>query len=84
MRLFCGEKEITPIHPFLIDRRVDDDNSVSEGLYVYEPGAIGPHCGKVTLSLFSQKEPDTADTRVVDATLVERVARDFAPYAERR
>ena len=83
MRLYCGDTEVTPIHPFVIERQLDDTNSVAEGLYVYDAASLG-QCAKVTLSLFSVKEPDKADTKVVDAKLLERIATDFAPYAERR
>jgi S1-C subfamily serine protease len=80
MRIFCGDAEVTPIHPFKIEQRVDDTNAVYEGLYIVDPGAIGPHCGTVKLSLFSDKEPAKADTRVVDPKIVEQIWQDFAPY----
>ena len=83
MRLYCGDAEVTPIHPFVIERQLDDTNSVAEGLYVYDAASLAS-CSKVTLSLFSVKEPDKADTKVVDAKILERVTADFAPYAERR
>jgi hypothetical protein len=80
MRLFCGGVEVAPIHPFKIEQRVGTAEGVYEGFYVFDPGAIGPHCGAVTLTLFSDKAPDRGDTRVIDAAIVEQVWRDFAPY----
>jgi serine protease Do len=84
MRLYCGETEVQPIHPFTIERKVDDNNSISEGLYVYDPASVGSQCSKVTLSLFSDKQPDKADTRTVDPRILEQIATDFAPFFARR
>jgi S1-C subfamily serine protease len=88
MRAFCGDAEVTPIHPFKIEQRVDENDAIYEGLYVFDPAALGPHCGTVTLTLYSDKAPEKADTRVVDPKVLERIWQDFAPYraaaAERR
>jgi hypothetical protein len=89
LRLTCGDAEVTPIHPFRIEHRVPgkDDaaetQSIYEGLYVFAPDAIGPQCGTVKLTLFSEKTPDKGDTRVVDAKIVDQVWRDFAAWRER-
>jgi S1-C subfamily serine protease len=80
LRLFCGDAEVTPIHPFKIEHRIGRADAVYEGLYVFEPAAIGPHCGTVKLTLYSDKAPDKGDTRVIDAKLVQRIWDDFAPY----
>jgi hypothetical protein len=80
MRLYCGDAEVTPIHPFKIERRVDEGNAVYEGLYVFEPGAVGPQCGKVKLVLFSEKDPDKGDSRVIDAKVLQQIWDDFGPY----
>lgn len=80
MRLYCGDAEVVPIHPFKIERRLDARNAVYEGLYVFDPGAIGPTCGTVKLTLFSEKTPDKSDPRVVDAKVVQQIWDDFAPY----
>jgi len=50
------------------------------GLYVFDPGALGPSCGSVKLVLFSEKEPDKADSRVVDPKIVQQIWDDFASY----
>jgi hypothetical protein len=84
MRTFCGESEVTPIHPFKLEQRVKDDEAIYEGFYVFDPGAIGPQCGTVKLVLYSEKEPDKPDTRVVDGKIVEQIWQDFAPYRSQK
>jgi S1-C subfamily serine protease len=83
MRLYCGDTEIAPIHPFKIERRLDNDSAVSEGLYAFDPSAIGSKCGKVRLVLFSEKAPDKGDERVVDTKVLEQIARDFTAAAKK-
>ena len=61
MTVFCGDKEVTPIHPFRLERRVSERDSIFEGLYVVDPGALGPHCASVKLVLYSEKDPDRAE-----------------------
>lgn len=80
MRAFCGDAEVTPIHPFKLEQRIGDGDAIYEGLYVFDPGALGPQCGAVKLVLHSEKEPDKADTRVVDQNLIQQISQDFAPY----
>lgn len=80
MRAFCGDTEVTPIHPFKIEQRVSESDAIYEGLYVFDPDALGPACGAVKLMLFSEKEPDKADTVVVDARVVQQIWQDFEPY----
>jgi hypothetical protein len=80
MNVFCGDKEVTPIHPFRLERRVSDKDSIFEGLYVVDPGALGPHCGSVKVVLYSEKDPSRADTRVVDPKILQQIWDDFAPY----
>ncbi|MGH9374126.1 MAG: hypothetical protein ACRD15_21640, partial [Vicinamibacterales bacterium] len=80
LEAFCGTVEVTPIHALRIEQRVSESDAVYEGLYVFDPGALGPDCGSVKLVLYSEKEPRNADTRVVDPKLVQQVWNDFAPY----
>ena len=82
MRAFCGDAEVTPIHPFKLEQRVGDGDAIYEGLYVFDPGAFGPHCGTVKLVLYSEKEPGKADTRVVDSKVIDQIWQDFAPYRD--
>lgn len=80
LRAFCGPTEVTPIHPFTLVQRVSDTEGVTEGLYVFDPSALGPGCGTVRLELYSQNAPAKADTRVVDAKILQQIWQDFAPH----
>ena len=80
MRAFCGDAEVTPIHPFKLEQRVSETDAIYEGLYVFDPGALGPQCATVKLVLYSEKEPEKGDTRVVDPKVVQQIWEDFAPY----
>lgn len=80
MRAFCGETAVTPIHPFTLERRVSETDAINEGLYVFDPGALGPHCGTVKLVFYSEKEPEKGDDRVVDPKLLQTIWQLFAPY----
>ena len=80
MRAFCGDAEVIPIHPFKLEQRISETDAIYEGLYVFDPGALGPQCATVKLVLYSEKEPEKADTRVVDPKVVEQIWQDFAPY----
>ena len=51
MQAFCGRTEVTPIHPFKLELRVSETDAVYEGLYVFDPAALGPGCGRTTLVL---------------------------------
>jgi hypothetical protein len=79
MRAFCGDTEVTPIHPFVVEHRVSETEAIYEGLYVFDPAALGQSCGAVRLTVYSEKEPDKGDARVVDQKVVQQIARDFAP-----
>lgn len=80
LRALCGDAEVTPIHPFLLERRVSDTEAIYEGLYVFDPDALGPHCGAVTLELFAESAPTTADPAVIDPAVLQQIWEDFAPY----
>jgi hypothetical protein len=80
MRAFCGDQEVTPIHPLKIEQRVSEKDTIAEGLYVFDPGALGPQCAAVKLVLYSEKQPEKGDTQVVDPRVVEQIWQDFAPY----
>ena len=82
MRAFCGDAEVTPIHPFKLEQHVSETDVVYEGLHVFDPGALGPHCGAVKLVLVSDKQPEKSDTLVVDPKVVQQVWQDFAGYRE--
>jgi len=78
MKVLCDGRTVTPVHPFKIQRRLSETEGIDEGLYVFDPAAIGPQCGKVSLVLSSVKEPSRTETRVVDSAVVKRIAQDFA------
>jgi hypothetical protein len=80
LRALCGGAEITPIHPFLLERRISEREAVYEGLYVFDPGALGPHCASVEFELFSDKTPAKADRAAIDAVVIQQIWQDFAPY----
>jgi S1-C subfamily serine protease len=80
LRAFCGDAEVIPIHPFKMEQRVSESDAIHEGLYVFDPGALGPQCGSVKLVLYSEKEPEKGDTREVDPKVLQQIWRDFAPY----
>jgi hypothetical protein len=79
MRIFCGDTEVTPIHPFMIEQRISGTEAIYEGLYVLGPADLGPQCGTVKLTVYSEAEPDKGDTRVVDPKVLQQITRDFAP-----
>jgi hypothetical protein len=80
MRAYCGDTEITPIHPFTIEQRLSETDFINEGLFVFDPGAIGPQCTTVKLVIYSEKAPDKGDTRVVDPKVIQQIWQDFSSY----
>jgi hypothetical protein len=80
LRAFCGEAEVTPLHPFRLELRLSETEAVHEGLFVFAPDALGPHCGTVKLMLYSEEEPEKGDTREVDPGVLRQIWQDFALY----
>jgi len=80
LRAYCGDNEVTPIHPFMLEQRTPTGDAITEGLYVFDPGAFGPQCGSVKMVLFSEKEPEKPETRVIEPGVIQRISQDFAPY----
>ena len=77
LQAFCDRTEVTPIHPFKLELRVSETDAIYEGLYAFDPAALGPACSSVTLVLYSEKEPTKADTRIVDPAILQQIRRDF-------
>jgi hypothetical protein len=77
MRALCGNDEVTPIHPFVPERRVSETEGTHEGLYVFAPDALA-HCASVRLVLFSEKAAEKPDTLTIDPKVIERISQDFA------
>jgi S1-C subfamily serine protease len=80
MRVVCGGVDVTPVHPFLIERPTTGTDAIYEGLYAFGPDALGPHCATVEVVLQSEKDPAKGETRRVAPALIERIWQDFAPY----
>jgi S1-C subfamily serine protease len=80
MQAYCGDVEVTPIHPLMLKRQVSERDTISEGLYVFDPAALGPQCGAVKLTLVGDKEPSKPETVSVDAKIVQQIWDDFAAY----
>jgi S1-C subfamily serine protease len=78
LQAFCGTGEVVPVHPFKIVQRVTESEAIYEGLYLFEPDALGPACGAVRLVLYGEKEP--GETLVVEPALLKRLWDDFEPY----
>jgi hypothetical protein len=79
LRAFCGDMEVMPIHPFMVEHRLSETEAIYEGLYVFDPAALGSQCSAVKLTVYSEKTPETGDTRVVDQKVLQQITRDFAP-----
>lgn len=87
MRLLCGGKEVEPIHPGKAATVVNAHNAFVNvtdatyvGIYSYPAEAIQPSCGEVALELYSEKEPEKANRKVLDSKTVEQIWSDFQPY----
>jgi hypothetical protein len=86
LRLFCGEKELTPIWPGRavagtgVRRNVVVVDESSRGTYVYPYDSVTPQCGTVKLQVFSAKDPEHPMEKVLDPKVVARVWEDFEPY----
>jgi S1-C subfamily serine protease len=87
MTLKCGDKEITPIQPGKIAHVLNAHNyfvnatdATYEGYYSFLPDSISPSCGRVTLALYSEKNPENAAVRDLDEKTVAKIWTDFEPY----
>jgi S1-C subfamily serine protease len=82
MRATCGGVDVTPIHPFVLEHRVSEKNVIREGLYVFDPDALGPQCGTVTLSLYSEAQPERPDALTPIRAVIDQIWTDFAQYRQ--
>jgi len=87
MRLLCGGKEVEPIHPGKAATVANAHNAFVNvtdatyvGIYSYPADALQPSCGEVVLELYSEKEPDKPNRKVLDSKAIERIWADFQPY----
>ena len=75
LRAYCGDTEVTPIHPFIIEHDVQGRSKIREGLYVFDRDAFGSHCPAVRFSMFSERDPDRADSKVIDPKLFDQLTK---------
>lgn len=87
MRLLCGGREVSPIHPFRFTRMLtvqgrslNASDTTYEGVYHYTADAISPGCGQVVLEIYSEEQPDRPARKYLDGKTVERISSDFEPY----
>ena len=73
LRAYCGNVEVAPIHPFLIESRVSEKDTIREGLYVFGLTDF-TECSSVRFDLFSAKAPNKADSRSIDPKLFIQIA----------
>jgi hypothetical protein len=80
LRAFCGDAEIVPVHPLKLAHRLPGNDTLVEGLYAFDPGALAPTCATVRLQVYSEKETGKADTVIVEPKVIQKVWQDFAPH----
>jgi hypothetical protein len=80
LRAYCDNAEVIPIHSFVLEQRLPQGETVSEGLYAFAPDAFGPQCGTVKLMLYSEREPTKGEPSIVDPLITQQIWQDFAPY----
>jgi hypothetical protein len=83
MQAFCGATEVRPIHPFTLTTVVSEKSSITEGLYVFHPDALGPRCGAVKLRLYSEQSPAEGDALTVDPKVLQQLWDEFEAWRAR-
>jgi len=81
MRLFCGEREVEPIHPAKVVQFITSDDVTFRGIYAYSPTAISADCGTVTLEIHSGGNKPRI--RELDRKVIARVDEDFSAYYQK-
>src|SRR5882757_1268189 len=86
MKLFCGSKEIQPIHPGRVpitvsvrNQAVKMDDSTYKGAYLFPPDAVNPNCGVVKLAIFSSKSEEPV-IKTIDEKSVQHIWEDFEAF----
>jgi S1-C subfamily serine protease len=86
MKLFCGSKEIMPIHPGRVpvtvsvqNRAIKMDDSTYRGIYLFPPDAVNPDCGEVKLAIYSSKDNEPV-MKALDEKSVQHVWADFDAF----
>jgi hypothetical protein len=80
LRAFCGDAEAAPVHPLKLEHRLTEKDTLVEGLYAFDPGALTPACATVTLQVYTDKDPVKPETVVVDMKVIQQIWQDFAPH----
>jgi hypothetical protein len=73
LRAFCDAAEVAPIHPFIIESRISERDTIREGLYVFGLTDF-TRCDAVRFDLYSEKAPNKADSRNIDPKLFVQIA----------
>jgi hypothetical protein len=86
MKLFCGDKEVQPIHPGRVpvtvsvqNQAVKMDDSTYKGAYLFPPDAVNPDCGVVKLAIYSSKSEEPV-IKTLDEKSVQHIWADFEAF----
>jgi hypothetical protein len=86
MKLYCGEKEVQPIHPGRIPLTVNVRNatvkledSTYKGAYFYPPDAVNPQCSAVKIAIYSSKSEEPV-IKTLDGSTTGRIWADFEAF----
>ena len=86
MKLFCGSKEVQPIHPGRVpvtvsvqNRAVKMDDSTYRGVYLFSPDAVNPNCSEVRLAIYSSKNEEPV-MKTLEGNSVQHIWADFEAY----
>src|SRR6266852_3457577 len=86
MKLFCGSREVQPIHPGRVpvtvsvrNQAVKMDDSTYKGIYLFPPDAVNPDCGQVKLEIYSSKN-ETPVIKTLDEKSVQHIWADFEAF----
>jgi S1-C subfamily serine protease len=89
MKLFCGTKEVEPIHLgkmfFMTNESnyfVKSKDATYAGIYSYPADAINESCGTAYVELYSEKHPQKAEKHNLSKKTIARIVSDFRPYFE--
>jgi hypothetical protein len=86
MKLFCGAKEVQPIHPGRVpvtvsvrNQAVRMDDATFKGVYLFSPDAVNPECGEVKLAIYSSKSEEPV-IKALDEKSVQHIWADFEAF----
>ena len=86
MKLFCGSKDVQPIHPGRVpvtvsvqNQAVKMDDSTYKGVYLFSPDAVNPGCGEVKLAIYSSKSEEPV-IKALDEKSVQHIWADFEAF----